>query len=1054
MGRWIKKYEDAVRADVRSDGGTFVRLRLIFPVLMAATAFSSGTLPAQELRPSLADSFRLGSGGGALCQAQSRATDPAVQGMFDRAWTLVCRDAAQPVGQLYALRDGGGGLEARLAAARRQDLSCGAPANVQVADVGAVTSRQCQLTAARLGYVIHQYHAGKVTYVAQGLASYDSALQLALRTIVADKPVDGQIAIAISGTDDPAAFARLQAGTLDPETSLAEGYRRNNSGNYAEAAEFFDSLQEQFDESDAAKLSPAEREARQHEYLVNRALQLSNLSEFGQADALFAQAGKIATRDRVQLRLRRNFQAMHKLNQREYGEAAAILDRSVLPTGVNRLASSDTIELSPQLAAEINSSATGATALGVSQDTRLTPNERAAIIDAQASQLRGTLLRLKGQPREARAMLEKALSDAMVIRGGRVTSITRLRAQLVAEMALTHEAEGNAGAAENMLREALKLLSTQYPETAAMNGARARLAAFLVRRQRKDEALALYREIVGSTAANRASVTGLANQLQPYFELLAADIPAHPESSGSLFLASQLLVRPGAADTMEVLSRELQAGDGEAARLFRQSVSLSRDIERRRIELAQLIQTGQQDASAAPLIEAARNEIEDLGRQQVETQAALAAYPQYRAVSREAVTLDELRSALKPGEAYLKMVRAGNALFAVYADGAGATGYRLPISSTELERKVNALRETISTVVGGVQTTYPFDVELARSIYLDLFGPVGERLEAVTHLIFEPDGAMLRLPANLLVTEQAGVDAYLQRLEDPNADEFDFRGIKWLGRGRAISTALSVRGFRDARLASSSRGTRSYLGLGQNAPVAKVTTAALTRSAAGAPDEQCQWPLDEWNRPIAATELRQAASILGPSGTEIVTGTAFTDSAIMARSDLRDYRVLHFATHGLVTPPRSGCPARPALLTSFGTGNSDGLLNFAEIFDLKLDADLVILSACDTAGQASKEATRAAGLGTGGGTALDGLVRAFIGAGGRAIIASHWPAPDDYNATERLIGGLFGQGTADSIGTALQKAQVPLMDSAETSHPFYWSGFAIVGDGARPLFSR
>ena len=85
--------------------------------------------------------------------------------------------------------------------------------------------------------------------------------------------------------------------------------------------------------------------------------------------------------------------------------------------------------------------------------------------------------------------------------------------------------------------------------------------------------------------------------------------------------------------------------------------------------------------------------------------------------------------------------------------------------------------------------------------------------------------------------------------------------------------------------------------------------------------------------------------------------------------------------------------------------------------------------------------------------ALDGLVRAFIGAGGRAIIASHWPAPDDYDATQRLIGGLFGGGTGESIGAALQKAQRPLMDDAATSHPFYWSGFAIVGDGARPLLA-
>ena len=98
---------------------------------------------------------------------------------------------------------------------------------------------------------------------------------------------------------------------------------------------------------------------------------------------------------------------------------------------------------------------------------------------------------------------------------------------------------------------------------------------------------------------------------------------------------------------------------------------------------------------------------------------------------------------------------------------------------------------------------------------------------------------------------------------------------------------------------------------------------------------------------------------------------------------------------------------QPALITSFGPAGSDGLLTFKEIFDLRLDADLVILSACDTASEASTAATRAAGLATGGDVALDGLVRAFVAAGGRLVVASHWPVPDDFNATQRLITGLF-----------------------------------------------
>ena len=121
--------------------------------------------------------------------------------------------------------------------------------------------------------------------------------------------------------------------------------------------------------------------------------------------------------------------------------------------------------------------------------------------------------------------------------------------------------------------------------------------------------------------------------------------------------------------------------------------------------------------------------------------------------------------------------------------------------------------------------------------------------------------------------------------------------------------------------------------------------------------------------------------------------------------------ILHFATHGLVTAPKPECPPRPALLTSFGDNeDSDGLLSFAEIFGLRIDADLVILSACDTAGSATIGATREAGVTSGGEFALDGLVRAFVGAGGRTVLASHWPVPDDFDATGRLIIGPVRRG--------------------------------------------
>jgi len=204
--------------------------------------------------------------------------------------------------------------------------------------------------------------------------------------------------------------------------------------------------------------------------------------------------------------------------------------------------------------------------------------------------------------------------------------------------------------------------------------------------------------------------------------------------------------------------------------------------------------------------------------------------------------------------------------------------------------------------------------------------------------------------------------------------------------------------------------------------------------------DDCDWPVQTWQTPISPAELTLASNVFGPANSRLLTGAAFTDTALLKDDQLDNYRILHFATHGLVTAPRPDCPPRPALVTSFGGPGSDGLLSFREIFDLKLDADVVILSACDTAGAASASASREAGIMTGGNYALDGLV--------------HWPVPDSYNATKRLISGLIEAKPGQPLADALEGAQRGLMDDPETSHPFYWAAFIILGDGAKPLVNN
>ncbi|MEK6636600.1 MAG: CHAT domain-containing protein [Pseudomonadota bacterium] len=1015
--------------------------------LAASIAAAATSVAARTERPSIANSFRLGDDG--VCQVQSLTADATFDGIFDRAWSIVCRDAARPIGKLYALRGNPSQILERMAGMRKSEADCAAtpPANETIEDLGAISSQQCKLIDAPVGYKVLTKSRGNILWVAEGLSGYDSALKLGLRTIVSDRTIPGKVTVATTSIEDPVAFARVQAGTLDPAQALAEGYRRNNSGNYAEAAEFFETLQQRSTGTEGFT-------ARQSEYLLNRALQKSNLGSFAEADLLFDRADREPTADPIQLRLRRNFHVMHLLNQQRFGNALKILDVPITSVLSEKKSIGAALEISEEVAAELNSGALGGRRLGSSESNSLTPEERGIFLDAQAAQLRGTLLRLSGKPGEARQVLDEALKDVISVRGGRVTSAIRLHAQILAEKGLALEGDGDAGAAEAAMRESLGLLETRYPQTVAVSGARARLAALLARRGKTDEALREYRSIVVGAAGSTSSVGSIGNLLSPYFALLANQIAQKPELVDDLFLASQTLVRPGVADTQAILSRELSEGSGEATRLFREARTLAREIEKARIDLANQTAAAGQNEAAKAAIEAISATITTLERDQVGVQAKLNDFPQYRAIASSNLTLMDLKATLKPGEAYYKLSVTGSAIYALFVDATGATGYRLPITSSQLELDVDSLRDSVIKDEGGQLNTYPFDVKLSRKLYVDLFGPIAARVEAAKHLIFEPDGAMLRLPINLLVAKQGGVDAYVARVEKPDSDQFDFRGVDWLGRGRAISTSVSARAFKEARSTPPSTATREYLGFGQNAPVGSASRFASVRGLTGTEADNCNWPAAEWNKPISASELREVQSIIGADKSALVTEAEFTDAAVMARTDLSDFRIIHFATHGLVAAPKPECPARPALLTSFGGGKSDGLLTFSEIYGLRLNADLVILSACDTAGKASIAATREAGVTNGGGSALDGLVRAFVGAGGRSIVASHWPAPDDFKATERLISGLFKQPAATSIGNAMANAQIELMDDANTSHPYYWSGFAIVGDGDRKILSQ
>ena len=1007
--------------------------------IVAGITGVAGTVAAWAGTPlSVRDSWRIGNSGTSFCSAQSLTVDKALTGMFDAGYSITCRDAALPVGKLYKVK-GGSGAEARLAADRAERAVCQPAHRGTVAGVGSVDVVDCKLKDADVGYRAYELKRGGLIYAAQGLGGYDSALVLGLKSIVLDQPMSGEISIATTGIGDPAAFARVQAGTLAPDKALEEAYRRNNAGSYAEAAEFFA----------AASTGSADAPTNRAEALVNEALQKSNLGRFAEADVLFSKAAEIVGKDPIVARRLRNYRAIHDLNQGDPKAALAELDKA-LPQGVVNIQNdaAKRLEIDSGLARRLNADSRMGQQL-TEQSDELLPDEKAAILDGQALQLRGTALRLTGDREGAREALRRADGNLLAVRGGKVASILWMRAQIFGDLGAIAEDSGAQAEAQRLYAQAVELLETNYPGSAVLLNAKARLAGYLARHGQSAVAEAMFSTIVHSQPDTSNLPPSFANVLRPYVDLLLKN-PDDPKSLAEIFSATQLMVRPGLAQTQAVLARELTGGTDEASRLFRQSVTLTRQVERSRIELARLSDIAKPSPQDVVRTRVLRATLDTSQKEQLATQAALASFPRFRAVTSDTIALADLQKILKPGEAYYRMTAAGENIYAMLVTPTTARAAKLKVTSRQLADQVSALRDTISTVENGKRVTYPFDVALSHQLYAELFGPFAASVVPVTHLIFEPDGALLRLPPNLLVMDQASVDAYQARAKTSDDAAYDFRGVAWLGRDRDISTAVSPRSFAQLRSAPPSAGRKTYLGLGENSPPS-ASAAGLIPAAA---DRDCILPLSAWNNPISARELETAGSIIrrfDANGVQILTRDQFTDTGLAARGDLDQYRIIHFATHGVVTARAAKCAAQPALLTSFGGNGSDGLLTFKDIFDLHLDADLVILSACDTAGKASAAATAQAGLGTGGDVALDGLVRAFVGAGARLVVASHWPVPDDFNATQRLIGGLFSAPPGTPTVTALRLSQRQLMDDVNTSHPFYWSAFAAVGDGEMPV---
>ena len=426
-------------------------------------------------------------------------------------------------------------------------------------------------------------------------------------------------------------------------------------------------------------------------------------------------------------------------------------------------------------------------------------------------------------------------------------------------------------------------------------------------------------------------------------------------------------------------------------------------------------------------------------------------------------TIDGIKAALRPGEALLSFYFGIDKSF-VWAlrKGEPVAFSAIALSAAEVEKKIIKLREALEPSATTIAEIPAFDLALSHELYTQLLKPVEAGWKPAKSLIVVTNGAMGLLPLGLLTTAPA-------TLKTDGAMFAGYRDVPWLARTHAVTMVPSAAALRTLRnLPPGSDQRERMIGFGDplfstaqaaeavaNAPPVQLASATrgvpLARRAAPQTNGVQSAELALLPRlPDTAEELKSIALALQADPDKALRlGKAANEEAVK-HSDLSNYRIVVFATHGLVPGELDGL-TQPALALSapeVAGVPGDGLLTMEEILSLKLNADWVVLSACNTGTGAGAGAEAASGLG-----------RAFFYAGTRAILVTNWSV---HSASAReLVTDVFRRQTANAgltRGEALRQASMALADGEcfkddggkpvfSYAHPLFWAPYTIIGDG-------
>ena len=546
-----------------------------------------------------------------------------------------------------------------------------------------------------------------------------------------------------------------------------------------------------------------------------------------------------------------------------------------------------------------------------------------------------------------------------------------------------------------------------------------------------------YRRTAGLDRAARSAFLGDRRGLfEEYLDVLMRLDAAGTDSKATAFAISEL------ARSRQF--SEMLAGAGAERAAGRESPRLRELVERERqlrLDYAQITQ-----ALIAGRDAEQRQEQSALQTRQLSVRSALegvqsrieSQFPRYAELARpRRHTVADVQAALAADETLLSYFVMRDATVVFVIDRKSFRVVPLNLGRAELRKRVDRFRRPFADL-RGMDDLLRWPPEAAVELYESILAPVAAQLPAKGSLIIAGDDALYTLPFEALLTGEGKPG----RTEGGPAFR-DFAALPWFGDRHAISYVPSAGALLALRKEARTRTWKQMLvafadpdfGAGSEAEGALATKGGLQGAVLARATGIRGIPrLAE-----TADEVAAVNKILGGKGRIFLRGEASENHVY--ETNLTGTRYLMFSTHGLLGGDFSAL-GQPALAMSLVNNppGIDGFLTMGEVLGLRLNSELTVLSACNTAGE--PENAR-------GGEGFAGLTRSFMYAGSRSLVVSHWPVGSQ--ATVVLMTEFFrelaaGRSKPAALAAARQKLRQTVQQGVQLAHPFFWAPFVLVGD--------